>query len=73
MRVVPNDLHPAFVCPVGLLLIVLEGLLYSIGAGIHGWRRLPFHDPIWHGLVLIAASCHYAAILHGVALAAPRL
>jgi hemolysin III len=55
-----------------LILIVLGGVLYSIGAGIHCWHRLPFHDAIWHALVLVAAGCHYAAILHGVVLIAPR-
>jgi hemolysin III len=55
-----------------LILIVLGGVVYTIGAVIHGWRRLPFHDAIWHALVLIAAGCHYAAILYGVVLLAPR-
>jgi hemolysin III len=55
-----------------LILLVSGGILYSIGAGIHRWRRLPFHDAIWHALVVVAASCHYAAILHGVVLIAPR-
>jgi hemolysin III len=55
-----------------LILIVLGGILYSIGACIHGWRRLPFRDAMWHGLVLVAAGCHYAAILHGVVLIMPR-
>lgn len=55
-----------------LILLVLGGVVYSIGAVIHGWRRLPFHDAIWHTLVLVAAGCHYAAILHGIVLIAPR-
>lgn len=55
-----------------LVLLVAGGVLYSIGACIHRWRRLPFHDAIWHGLVLVAAGCHYAAILHGVVLMSPR-
>src|SRR5437660_1457361 len=55
-----------------LFRFVMGGIVYSIGAGIHGWRRLPFHDAIWHALVLIAAGCHYAAILYGVVLLAPR-
>jgi hemolysin III len=41
-------------------------VLYSIGVGFHLWRALPFHNAIWHSFVLVAASCHYAAILHGV-------
>jgi hemolysin III len=55
-----------------LILVVAGGVLYSIGACIHRWRRLPFHDALWHGLVLIAAGCHYAAILHGVVLLGSR-
>ena len=54
------------------ILIVVGGALYSIGVGIHRWRRLPFHDSIWHCLVLIAASCHYVAILHGIVLTGSR-
>jgi hemolysin III len=51
------------------VLIGVGGVLYSIGTGFHLWRALPFHLAIWHGFVLVAASCHYAAILHGVVLA----
>jgi hemolysin III len=62
----------ALLDPSTLILLVSGGVLYSIGACIHRWRRLPFHDAIWHGLVLVAAGCHYAAILHSVVLIAPR-
>ncbi len=51
------------------VLIGVGGVLYSIGTGFHLWRALPFHNAIWHGFVLVAASCHYIAILHGVVLA----
>jgi hemolysin III len=51
------------------VLIGVGGVLYSIGAGFHLWRTLPFQKAIWHSLVLVAASCHYAAVLHGVVLA----
>jgi hemolysin III len=51
------------------ILIGIGGVLYSIGVGFHLWRALPFHNAIWHSFVLVAASCHYAAILHGVVLA----
>jgi hemolysin III len=53
------------------VLIGVGGVLYSIGTGFHFWRALPFHNAIWHGFVLVAASCHYIAILHGVVLARP--
>jgi hemolysin III len=29
----------------------------------HLWQRLPYHDAIWHGFVLVAASVHYLAVL----------
>jgi hemolysin III len=51
------------------VLIGVGGVLYSIGTGFYLWRALPFHNAIWHSFVLVAASCHYAAILHGVVLA----
>src|ERR1700751_5926238 len=51
------------------VLIGVGGVLYSIGVGFPLWRTLPFHNAIWHSFVLVAASCHYAAILHGVVLA----
>ena len=51
------------------VLIGVGGLLYSAGVGFHLWRALPFQKAIWHSFVLVAASCHYAAILGGVVLA----
>jgi hemolysin III len=41
-----------------LILLVSGGVLYSVGACIRRWRQLPFHDAIWHGLVLAAAGLH---------------
>lgn len=49
-------------------LIVLGGLLYSIGVLFHLWDSLPFQNAIWHGFVLAGAATHYAAILGGVVL-----
>jgi hemolysin III len=46
-----------------LWLLAVGGALYSTGVAFHAWRTLRFHNAIWHGFVLIAAGCHYAAIL----------
>jgi hemolysin III len=54
--------------PTTLALLALGGVVYSVGAPIHHWRSLRFHNAIWHAMVLIAAACHYAAIIHGVVL-----
>jgi hemolysin III len=44
------------------VLIVTGGVLYSVGTAFHIWTRLPFQNAIWHGFVVLAAGCHYAAI-----------
>jgi hemolysin III len=46
-----------------LWLIAAGGLLYSAGVIFHVWERLRFQNAIWHGFVLLAASCHYAAVI----------
>ncbi len=50
-----------------LWLLLIGGLLYTAGVGFHLARRLPFHNPIWHAFVLLAASTHYIAVLESVA------
>lgn len=51
-----------------LILLLVGGVLYSAGVPFFLWRRLPFHRAIWHGFVVAAAACHFAAVLLGVAL-----
>ena len=46
-----------------LWLLAIGGLLYSLGILFHSWERLRFQNAIWHGFVLLAASCHYSAVL----------
>jgi len=48
---------------VALWFVVAGGALYSLGVIFHAWRRLRFQNAIWHGFVLIAAICHYCAVL----------
>ncbi len=45
------------------LLLMLGGVLYTVGVVFHLWEKLPFQNAIWHGFVLTAASVHYAAVL----------
>lgn len=45
------------------LLLMLGGVLYTVGVVFHLWAKLPFQNAIWHGFVLTAASVHYAAVL----------
>jgi hemolysin III len=48
-------------------LILAGGVVYSLGVIFHILERLPFHNAIWHGFVLIAASIHFAAVCSAVA------
>jgi hemolysin III len=61
--VVAYDSLASAVPQASLWLLAIGGFLYSIGALFHIWRRLRFHNAIWHGFVLLAASCHYSAVL----------
>lgn len=53
----------AALAPMTLALIVAGGVLYSVGVVFHVWRALRFQNAIWHGFVLMAALCHYTAVL----------
>jgi hemolysin III len=44
-------------------LIALGGVLYSVGVIFHLRERLRFQNAIWHAFVLVAATCHYGAVL----------
>lgn len=51
-----------------LTLLVIGGVLYTIGVVFHLWERLPYQNAIWHGFVLSAATCHFAAVMSVVSL-----
>lgn len=44
-------------------LLMLGGVLYTVGVVFHLWERLPFQNAIWHGFVLAAATVHFAAVV----------
>jgi hemolysin III len=46
-----------------LLLLLAGGVIYSAGVIFHVWQRLPYHNAVWHGFVLVAAGVHYAAVM----------
>lgn len=51
------------VAPRNLVLLGVGGAIYSFGVAVYLWDRLPFNRALWHLLVLIAAMCHFAAVL----------
>jgi hemolysin III len=58
----------ASVSLTAMILLAAGGVLYSVGVMFHLWERLPYQQPIWHGFVVVAAACHYAAIVGEIAL-----
>lgn len=46
-----------------LMMIIIGGVLYSIGVIFYLWEKLYYHHVIWHLFVLAAAICHYVAVL----------
>lgn len=45
-----------------LALLIIGGALYATGVIFYLWKTLKFHNAIWHGFVVTAVGCHYAAI-----------
>jgi len=51
-----------------LWLLLIGGILYTVGVVFHLWERLPYNNAIWHGFVLTASVFHFAAVVDAVAL-----
>jgi hemolysin III len=52
---------------VTMALIAAGGLIYTLGVPFYAAKRLPYATAIWHGFVVIASACFFAAIATGVA------
>jgi hemolysin III len=52
-----------------LWLLAIGGILYTAGVVFHLWESLRFQNAIWHAFVLVAAACHYGAVLDCLVLA----
>jgi hemolysin III len=51
------------VMPVVLWLLLAGGIIYSLGSAVYLLRRLPFHNALWHAMVLMAAGLHFTAMV----------
>jgi len=52
----------ASLSPQGLWLLAMGGVIYTAGVVFYLLEDLPYHNALWHLMVLIAATCHFAAI-----------
>ncbi|MBW2232525.1 MAG: hemolysin III family protein [Deltaproteobacteria bacterium] len=48
--------------PVGLVLLVLGGLTYSVGVVFFAWEKLPYNHAIWHLFVLAGSALHFSCV-----------
>jgi hemolysin III len=44
-------------------LLAAGGVLYMLGVVFHLWESLRFQNAIWHAFVVLAAACHYTAVI----------
>ena len=47
----------------GLILLVVGGVIYTVGIIFYVWKRVPYNHAIWHLFVMGGSICHYLAIL----------
>ena len=58
----------ATLSPTAMTLLLVGGVLYTVGAVFHLSERIAYHNAIWHGFVLVASACHFAAVMDAVVL-----
>ncbi len=47
----------------GTTLLLAGGAAYTLGVPFHLWRRLRYHNVLWHTLVLAGSVLHFFAVL----------
>ncbi|PRO65985.1 PAQR family membrane homeostasis protein TrhA [Alkalicoccus urumqiensis] len=52
-----------FLPPSGMNLLILGGLLYTLGAVFYMWRAFKYHHAVWHLFVLAGTAAHVGAVM----------
>jgi len=47
----------------GLTLLVIGGILYTLGTVFYVWRSFPYHHAVWHLFVLAGTIVHFFMVL----------
>ena len=47
----------------GTTLLLAGGAAYTLGVPFHLWKKLPYHNVLWHAFVLTGSVLHFFAVL----------
>lgn len=47
----------------GIILLVAGGIIYTLGAGLFLFDKIPYNHAIWHLLVISGSACHFFCVL----------
>ena len=53
------NLHPS-----SLVLLIIGGMCYTVGAIFYMWKLFKHHHAVWHVFVLSGTVCHFFAVLY---------
>ncbi len=48
--------------PLGVMMLIAGGLIYTFGVIFYAWENLPYNHAIWHIFVLAGSICHFFAV-----------
>ena len=51
---------------LSLNLLVIGGIVYTLGVVFYLYQKIPFNHAIWHLFVLGGSACHFLAVYYGV-------
>ena len=54
--------------PLAIAMLVVAGVIYSVGVLLYLNHALPFRRALWHACVILGAATHYGAVLVGLVL-----
>lgn len=49
--------------PNGLLLLILGGIIYTVGSVFYVWRGFKYHHAVWHLFVLAGTILHFFSVI----------
>ena len=47
----------------GTVLLLAGGAAYTLGVPLHLWKKLRYHNVLWHAFVLLGSVLHFFAVL----------